>query len=228
MYYLYQTQNTVNGKIYIGIHQSSDIENDSYLGSGKHLERAINKYGINKFQRRILQEFEDKEQAYKRQQEIVDEEFINREDTYNMKVGGIGGFSDKLYWLGKHHSEETKQKCSLINKGKTFSQETRKKLSQAKKGKPTWNKGISCSDQTKQKISIGRRGKCVGENNPFYGKTFSQQVLTKLKKPKSKQHIEKVKKARSKSYTNHSNQTKQKISKSLREYYSKQKTVETV
>ncbi len=164
------------------------------MGSGRALENAIKKHGIKNFKRCILQSFKEKDQAYKREREIVNEEFVKRADTYNMKVGGIGGFSDKLYWLGKHHSEETKQKLSLINKGKTFSQETRKKLSQAKKGKPTWNKGISCSDQTKQKISIGRRGKCVGENNPFYGKTFSQQVLTKLKKPKSKQHIEKVKK----------------------------------
>jgi len=39
-----------------------------------------------------------------------------------MKVGGIGGFSDKLYWLGKHHSEETKEKCRLINIGRVVSE----------------------------------------------------------------------------------------------------------
>jgi hypothetical protein len=38
-----------------------------------------------------------------------------------MKVGGIGGFSDKLYWLGRHHSPETIEKCRLANIGKIFS-----------------------------------------------------------------------------------------------------------
>ena len=43
-YTIYKTTNTVNNKIYIGKHQTENI-NDSYLGSGISLERAINKYG---------------------------------------------------------------------------------------------------------------------------------------------------------------------------------------
>lgn len=162
MYYIYQTKNLVNNKIYIGVHQSIDIENDKYLGSGKHLERAIKKYGINNFTRRILHQFSSKDQAYNKELELVNEQFVNREDTYNMKVGGIGGFSDKLYWLGKHHSEETKEKCRLINIGRVVSEQTKEKLRKPKseqtkekmKDSRTYKQH---SEQTKQKISKSLR-----------------------------------------------------------------------
>jgi hypothetical protein len=39
----------------------------------------------------------------------------------------------KKYWLGKHHSEETKRKISKGNKGKIISEETRQKMSEIKK-----------------------------------------------------------------------------------------------
>ncbi len=132
------------------------------MGSGRALENAIKKHGIKNFKRCILQSFKEKDEAYKREREIVNEEFINREDTYNMKVGGIGGFSDKLYWLGRHHSPETIEKCRLANIGKIFSQETKKKMSQAKKGKTTWNKDISRSQKTRALMSKSRMGKLVG------------------------------------------------------------------
>ena len=45
MYYIiYQITNTINQKIYIGSHCTSNM-NDKYLGSGKCLKHAIKKYG---------------------------------------------------------------------------------------------------------------------------------------------------------------------------------------
>ena len=47
-YFIYKTINITNDKFYIGVHKTDDL-NDGYIGSGKYLNRAIAKYGIEKF-----------------------------------------------------------------------------------------------------------------------------------------------------------------------------------
>ena len=47
---------------------------------------------------------------------------------------------------GYIHSEETKEKISVGNKGKPKSAEHRKKLSEARLGKSPWNKGLTIDD----------------------------------------------------------------------------------
>ena len=90
-YYLYQVTNTLNGKIYVGVHKTKDI-NDGYMGSGKVINRAIEKYGIENFTKVILEQFEDPAAMYAREKEVVTDEFLLREDTYNLRRGGFGGF----------------------------------------------------------------------------------------------------------------------------------------
>ena len=50
---IYVTTNKINGKKYIGKHQTSDL-NDNYLGSGILLKQAIKKYGKKKFRERNI------------------------------------------------------------------------------------------------------------------------------------------------------------------------------
>lgn len=103
-YFIYKITNLVNDKIYVGAHSTENLEDD-YFGSGKHLRRAIKKYGIQNFKKEIVEYFDTSEQMFAREKEIVNEEFLSRKDVYNICLGGLGGFEyanshpDKTKWV---------------------------------------------------------------------------------------------------------------------------------
>ena len=90
-YTVYKTTNLVNGKIYIGIHATKKLD-DNYLGSGSLIKAAINKYGAENFVREYIKICETPEEMFNLEAEIVNEDFVKRSDTYNMKTGGTGSW----------------------------------------------------------------------------------------------------------------------------------------
>jgi uncharacterized ubiquitin-like protein YukD len=86
-YIIYETKNIKNGKIYIGMHETDNLD-DGYLGSGKRLKRAIRYHGKEFFERRVLHIFDNREDMINKEIELVNEEFVNRDDTYNLITGG--------------------------------------------------------------------------------------------------------------------------------------------
>lgn len=91
-FYLYQITNTLNGKIYIGVHQTKNL-NDGYMGSGKLIRAAIIKYGTGAFVKEIIKFFDNEKDMYEYEHEIVNPLFLERGDVYNICEGGNGGFS---------------------------------------------------------------------------------------------------------------------------------------
>lgn len=92
MYYcLYEIRNVLNDKIYVGVHKTKNLD-DGYMGSGKVIKRAIEKHGAENFTKVILETFDDSESMYAREKEVVTDEFLDRDDTYNLRRGGNGGF----------------------------------------------------------------------------------------------------------------------------------------
>lgn len=113
MYFtIYKITHIDSGKTYIGAHKTRDL-NDGYMGSGKHLKRAQAKYGLDRFSKEILYIFDNKEEMFAKEAELVNEEFVKRADTYNLKEGGFGGFdylNDKERFNNPSHSVERMQR----------------------------------------------------------------------------------------------------------------------
>ena len=127
-YYLYQITNLVNNKIYVGVHKTHDMD-DGYMGSGKVIKRAIEKYGTDNFRKDILETFQNAKFMYAREKELVTEEFLSREDVYNLRRGGHGGFDyinnikNKEYYKiriqnGKKYNFKTRNDTTQIRYGK--------------------------------------------------------------------------------------------------------------
>lgn len=170
-YTIYQITNNVNGKIYIGKHQTKDL-NDGYMGSGKRLRRAMSKYGIENFTKEILFQFDNEEEMNAKEAELVTEEFCLREDTYNLCPGGQGGFGyinsnglagkNTKGFLGKTHSEETKETLRRreIHWGE--------KISKSKKGKRPWNFGKQLSFDDRKNKSNSQKGSRNSQYGTFW------------------------------------------------------------
>lgn len=181
-YYLYQITNLVNNKIYVGVHKTKNI-NDGYMGSGKVIKDAIAKHGIDNFRKDILEHFDNSDAMYAREKEIVSSEFLLREDVYNLRRGGNGGFdhirSRVEYLESQRKGAINGAKSNLTNKDSTHWKKLSKSGTEALLKKIKDNNGIwwdtksflgkSHSDETKKKMSNSQKGKHVGEKNSQFG-----------------------------------------------------------
>lgn len=194
-----------NGKVYIGI-TSMKPERRWRNGSGysankqRLMNRAIQKYGWHNIKHEILFDGLTKKEAEQKEIELITKYKSNRiKFGYNVEKGGNS--------TGKI-SEETKKKIGIANKGREVSKETREKLSMASKGrtpwnkgKSSWNKGVPMTKESKKKLSKSLKGRYANENNPFYGKTHTEETKKKIRESRKGKQL--------------SEETKEKISKTL-------------
>ena len=156
-HYIYKITNLINGKIYIGQHTTSNLD-DGYMGSGKILIRAIKKYGVGNFRKEIQGFYEDIDELNYMERLFVDQTFVDRCDTYNLTLGGNKppshkgkkrseafrkNISEKL--RGKKHTPEHIRHWAEALRGHKQRPETCIKRSKSHLGMHWWNNG---SDQT--------------------------------------------------------------------------------
>ena len=147
MYTVYKVTNNKNGKFYIGVHKTDDL-NDSYMGSGKAIKAAIKKYGREYFSKTIIFVTDNEKQAYELEKALTS--CFIESNNYNMKLGGVGGFTKEVALKG------FKTKCrkgGLAAKelGFSFGGEHSNAISNGKKG-GLKNKGIPKSEAHKQAL----------------------------------------------------------------------------
>ena len=181
---VYIHRNKINDKAYIGItcHKPESrwgINGKRYKEKQKVFYNAIQKYGWDNFEHIIWAESLTEKEAKEWEVRLIALfntnccRYKTPECGYNMTDGGEGIIGheylsgEKHPMYGKHHSEETREKIKLANKGR-FSGEKNPMY-----GRPR-------SDEEKKKISDGRKGKTVGENNPMYGKHHSKEARDKM------------------------------------------------
>ena len=123
--FVYEWTNKINGKKYIGSHIGN--LNDNYIGSGTIFSRALEKYGIENFERQILEIVDDISRLREREQFYIDKVDAARNKLYyNVKPTVGGGFeyinsipeivqknTERCKWMthlsskftGKHHTK---------------------------------------------------------------------------------------------------------------------------
>ena len=196
--YIYLTENLINGRKYIGKKASSKFLEEEYLGSGKALNVAINKYGKENFKVTMIDTAESIEEL--NQKEIYYIAINNAqksEEFYNISAGGLDGGplfkghkhtkeskqrignsvrGEKNGFYGKQHSEETRKIMSKKRKQRITKDETRAKMSKAHKGK-------KFTEEHRHKISEAQKG----EKGNNWGKKLSNNTKQKISKTISNQ-----------------------------------------
>lgn len=151
-YTIYKITNKLDGKYYIGKHVTTNL-NDGYMGSGKFIQRAIKKHGLNNFTKEILHIFDNEAAMNAKERELV----IVSEETYNLCEGGKGGWS----YINR---------CGL---NKKFTEQERKKgsrtISKKWKSDPLWAK------KQKEKIYDSNSKLKEAAKTAFLGKNHSQE-----------------------------------------------------
>lgn len=153
MYKVYVHVNKTNNKKYVGITSQTTSERWRGGGSGyknnKYFWNAIQKHGWDNFDHYVLFWGLDFQTASDIEQKLIAEYKSNsRLFGYNNSVGG----EKPALGHTMKHTEETKRKMSIAQKGRKHSKEAKEKMSKAHRGKTPWSKGHFGKDSPRVKL----------------------------------------------------------------------------
>ena len=190
-HYVYEITNLINGKKYIGKRSCHcPIEEDSYMGSGTLLKRAIDKYSIENFKKEILQVCNSEDEAYELETKYIENvKAYSDRKYYNIACGGKGFKSEHVTRINieRWKNAEYKEKVSNSIKTAWSNPIVKEKISNSIKS--------SWTEERKQTMS-----KYMKENAYWKGKKMPKYILDKM--------------SESQRGRKHSEQTKLKISRS--------------
>lgn len=205
-YTIYQIRNDINGMIYVGQHITSNLY-DNYMGSGVRLHEAYEYFGIENFSKEILHVFDNAEEMFQMEKDIVDIEFIKRADTYNVALGGTKGWHtvNKAGLNGTAKGVEARLKLhkdpdwnsnfkdsirsgqTLDGRNKGVSKRKKTMLERYGDDKSVYQTflGKNHTEESRKLMSRKRKGKGQGSDNSQYGTTMihhaSLQKTTRIK-----------------------------------------------
>jgi len=169
---IYKATNKINGKVYIGqTSRSLKIRMKEHKNGAKYehynsaFHASIRKYGFKNFEWVVLAKAKQSRKMDRLERKFIKQYKSNRKaNGYNLTIGGSVLRGKNATFYGKKHSEESKRKMSLANKGK-----------------PGPNLGKKLSDETKKRLSDSMKIAMAGENNPMYGRKHSKETRDRIR-----------------------------------------------
>ena len=182
-YVIYMHINKTNDKVYVGLTSMKPEErwsNGSGYHKGTYFRNAIDKYGWDNFEHKIIKENLTKEEAsYWEQYYISFYNSMDRRYGYNMSSGGENGSHPQTL--------ETREKISkhyVGFTGRKHTEESLEKMRKAKSGENSPMYGKHHSEDSKEKMrkaALNNRGRlyfCVELNRIFDNLNEAHEVTT--------------------------------------------------
>lgn len=138
--------------------------NDNYLGSGNLLKLAIKKYGVDYFKKEILFIFDNKNEMFEAEKELVNAEFLSNNNTYNLQIGGDGSF----HYINKSNLSSNKLAAKYPLYKKIISERIKIGLKRVNFKHDTF-KGKKHSNEYKKMLSENNKITSKGSRNSQFG-----------------------------------------------------------
>lgn len=193
-HYCYKTVNLLSGRYYVGKHSTTDL-NDGYVGSGVELCADIDSIGVNNFETTILGFFNTPDEAYKYESSIVTKELVEDPNSYNLIVGGYGGFdhinhgpNKQIYrsrWKESMDSK-TQEEKDEINRKKSLPGELNGMFGRDRSGELNPRYGVVVEPETASKISNSLVEYYKHHDNPRLGHKNAEHVNAAVAEANSK------------------------------------------
>ncbi len=192
-HYVYEVRNIINGHVYVGKHTTDDL-NDGYMGSGTALSAAIVEFGLESFRKTVLSHHASEDDAFEEEALIVTMEFVERDDTYNLRTGGRGdrwgseaqrkGGSRTLkkLWANDDWREGQRKRASVRFK----------KMHEDGIVKPYDLSGRRHTDESKRKIGKANSQHQKGSGNSQFGKVWMYSLEEKRSTKVSKDRVDEM------------------------------------
>lgn len=182
-YTVYIILNNFDDMYYIGTHITNNLD-DRYLGSGTRLNHAKKKHGSKNFRREILKIFDNANDMFDLEEELVDP---TDPLTYNIAKGGKGIFKHVRIVMTQEQLTARAQKALATKKARYTPEqisEWSNRPSEKRKNTKSFL-GKTHTDEVKAKISEAASAR-VGEKNGSYKSKWMQHAdYEKPKKVKS-------------------------------------------